>query len=188
MLLWKAIFHIPALTSPETTENWFKANRSLQQQVVPRVLAKVNLDMKNKMLCDGIYKVFATVVGTTSNQASFHYKPHNRELKQLRKLKNISQKALQAAKRKQKNSEEVKSWALSTAGNTIKFWRKHTSIKGILMWALSYQKRVCTFFWNFANKILDDDGKTPLLLLTAITPSFDSSVAMAYSNKLTHSS
>ena len=80
------------LKLPKTNEEWMEVDEALEQHVVPRVLAETSLDAKNEVLCEGIYSIFADRLGTkpfrsNPTPSQLHYKPHNRELKRLRREK-----------------------------------------------------------------------------------------------------
>lgn len=98
------------LKLPKTTDEWAEAN-ALLEQLVPKVLVEPDIQKKNDILCDGIYSVFASRFGTkpfhchsTSNS---RYKPHNRTLKRLRKLKIQAQRSLRTAQQEHRSTDEL---------------------------------------------------------------------------------
>ena len=84
------------LKLPRTTEEWSEANQALKINVTPKVLMANNIEVKNSIICDGIYSVFSSCFGTKpshfSTEAHTCYKSHNRELKSLQKKENPSSK------------------------------------------------------------------------------------------------
>ena len=170
-------YHRERLRLPKTTEGWAKVN-SLLHTVVSDVVKEKDLNMKNKALCDGVYSVFATNCGTKPihSHQSTQYKPHNRSLKKLKKHKISAKRALRAARRECKSSEEVRELNQLYRRAVRKYYKAIKKSHKMARNADVQQvrKECANSFWRFARKVLDEDYNT------RINPSFDCSTAEEY--------
>lgn len=153
----------------------------LDQLVVPKVLAEPDLQRKNDLLCDGIYSVFASCCGIKPyqpcNAPDSHYKPHNRELKRLRKQKIRAKRQLRAAQREHRGIDELRRLGLQYRQLVKKYHvaleKRNKSVRRV---GISQVCRECTHsFWRFVHRILDEDESTP-----PSEPAFDAPTAQAY--------
>jgi len=106
-----------------------------------------------------------------------HYKPHNRELKRLRKQKIRAQRQLRAAQREHRGIDELRRLGLQYRQLVRKYHvalkKRNKSVRRV---DVSRVRRECAHsFWRFVRRILDEDESTP-----PSEPAFDASTAQAY--------
>ena len=126
--------------------------------MVSQVLVESDLQKKNDILCNGIYTVFASRFGIKPfhpHHTDSQYKPHNRELKRLRKQKLRAQRSLRAAQHECRRIDELRRLGLEYRQLVRKY---HTALKkrnkSVNRVNIGEVRKECAHsFWKFVSKV-----------------------------------
>ena len=161
------------LVLPTTQEEWLEANELLATKVVPVVLAATTVEMKNDYLCKLVHSTLAERFGTKKRMPcvpSKRSRPHNREVKRLRKQKIQAQRLLRQAQRERRGKEELTHLGL-LCHKIVRAFNKALRRKEKLLessQAARARKECSNSFWKFASHVLDEDDSGP-----PVSPAFD---------------
>ena len=136
-----------------------------------------SVEVKNKVLCEGIYNHFASKYGVYANSTRpvSHSRKHNRPIKKITREKNDARKALRKAKREGEETGIIQALARKFHSLIrLHSKTKKEQLKTQLNLEARKARRECAkSFWRFAAKVLDGEGDS-------VAPSFSVEEAERY--------
>ena len=170
---------LPLFKTPNCEKDWREDDLILSKTITRAVAEAENVDDKNRILCEGIYKHFATKYGVrakANHAITSKARTHNRPLKKLRKMRNEARRDLRKAKRDNQGELVIQ----ELAKKFYKLIRMHSKAQKVSLRvkasleAKKVRHECAKSLWQFAAKILDDEGASN------ISPAFSSQEAEAF--------
>ena len=118
----------PLLKLPSSQQEWTEANTFFSEVLVPEVLRESTPESKNRVLCEGIYGLFAQKYGTRNPGIPKQQKKrerHERALKRVKQLKKEARKDFRRAKEQGLPTESI----LMLARTSFKLVHEHSHLK-----------------------------------------------------------